>query len=96
MYYSTTCSSPVGMLTLASDGNNLTGLWIEGQKYHGNTMAGEMVENKEIPVFERTRKWLDNYFAGGNQLFRKSRLLLPEENSGRRYGKSSAKFPMAA
>ena len=65
MYYSTTCSSPVGMLTLASDGNNLTGLWIEGQKYHGNTMAGEMVENKEIPVFERTRKWLDNYFAGG-------------------------------
>ena len=52
MYYSTTCSSPVGMLTLASDGNNLTGLWIEGQKYHGNTMAGEMVENKEIPVFE--------------------------------------------
>ena len=22
MYYSTTCSSPVGMLTLASDGNN--------------------------------------------------------------------------
>ena len=56
MYYSTTCSSPVGMLTLASDGNNLTGLWIEGQKYHGNTMAGEIVENKEIPVFERTRK----------------------------------------
>ena len=96
MYYSTTCSSPVGMLTLASDGNNLPGLWIEGQKYHGNTMAGEMVENKEIPVFERTRKWLDNYFAGGKQLFRKSRLLLPEENSGRRYGKSSAKFPMAA
>ena len=71
MYYSTTCSSPVGMLTLASDGNNLTGLWIEGQKYHGNTMAGEMVENKEIPVFERTRKWLDNYFAGGKLIAEK-------------------------
>ena len=24
MYYSTICSSPVGMLTLASDGNNLS------------------------------------------------------------------------
>ena len=65
MYYSTTCSSPVGMLTLASDGNNLTGLWIEGQKYHGNTMEGELVENKEIPVFERPRTWLDSDVAGG-------------------------------
>ena len=96
MYYSTTCSSPVGMLTLASDGNNLTGLWIEGQKYHGNTMAGEMVENKEIPVFERTRKWLDNYFAGGKPAVSKS-LLAPVGGEFRQeVWKILCQIPMAA
>ena len=32
MYYSTTYRSPVGILTLASDGEALMGLWISGQK----------------------------------------------------------------
>ena len=32
MYYSTTYRSPVGILTLASDGEALAGLWISGQK----------------------------------------------------------------
>ena len=27
--------SPVGMLTLSSDGTALTGLWLDGQKYFG-------------------------------------------------------------
>lgn len=59
----------------------------------------------EIPWRERWWKIRKFLFLNGqgsgwitilqaeNQLFRKSRLLLPEENSGRRYGKSSAKFP---
>ena len=38
MNYITTCQSPVGMLTLASDGEALTGLWIEGQKYFLSTL----------------------------------------------------------
>lgn len=38
MYYSTTHPSPVGLLTLACDGENLTGLWLEGQKYFGDTI----------------------------------------------------------
>jgi methylated-DNA-[protein]-cysteine S-methyltransferase len=33
VYYSTTISSPVGTLTLASEGDCLVGLWIAGQKY---------------------------------------------------------------
>ena len=33
MFYQTTYSSPVGRLTLASDGESLTGLWLENQKY---------------------------------------------------------------
>ena len=34
MFYSSYYNSPVGKLLLASDGTNLTGLWIEKQKYY--------------------------------------------------------------
>lgn len=64
MYYSATCMSPVGRLTLASDGENLIGLWLEGQKYYGGTIAGEMRETDGIPVLEAAGKWLERYFAG--------------------------------
>ena len=33
------------MITLASDGQNVIGLWLEGQKYHGETLFEEWVEN---------------------------------------------------
>lgn len=44
MYYSTTYPSPVGLLTLACDltGSKLVGVWLEGQKYHGNTIMDEI------------------------------------------------------
>ena len=44
MYYSTYYSSPLGPLTLASDGEHLAGLWLEGQKYFGDTVSGDMEE----------------------------------------------------
>ncbi len=64
MYYSTTYPSPAGLLTLACDGDNLVGLWIEGQKYHGNTIPDATAEKDDMPVFGTVKKWLDNYFAG--------------------------------
>lgn len=66
MYYSTIYSSPIGAITLACDrdGKNLVGLWTEGQKYYGGTISGDVVENDNIPLFDRTKKWLDKYFAG--------------------------------
>jgi len=64
MYYSTTYKSPIGALTLACDGDNLTGLWVEGQKYHGNTVFKQMRDKKDMPVFNAVKKWLDRYFAG--------------------------------
>lgn len=62
--YSTMYLSPVGAIKLASDGSNLIGLWIEGQKYHGDTILENMVEKEEIPVFDRIKDWLDRYFTG--------------------------------
>ncbi|MBC8577771.1 methylated-DNA--[protein]-cysteine S-methyltransferase [Yanshouia hominis] len=64
MYYKTTYPSPLGNLTLASDGENLVGLWIEGQKYHGDTIPETMTENNHLPVFDAAKEWLDRYFAG--------------------------------
>ena len=66
MYYSTKYSSPMGTITLACDdgGNNLVGLWTEGQKYHGNTILEAMTENNHMPIFDTAKKWLDRYFAG--------------------------------
>lgn len=64
MYYSSTYVSPVGLLTLACDGDSLVGLWMAGQKYHGDTILETMVEKDSMPVFRATKKWLDKYFAG--------------------------------
>lgn len=64
MYYRTTYPSPVGTITLACDGDNLVGLWLEGQKYHGGTISEEMVEKSGLPVFNAAQKWLDRYFSG--------------------------------
>lgn len=65
-YYSTTFPSPVGPITLGSDGSHLVGLWMEGQKYFGDTVDEEMVKKDDLPVFAETKKWLDRYFAGEN------------------------------
>lgn len=63
MYYSTQYASPVGRLTLACDGERLTGVWLEGQKYFGGR-SGPLVPREGLPILDRTRDWLDRYFAG--------------------------------
>lgn len=64
MYYEMKYDSPVGRLTLASDGLNLAGLWMEGKKYFGGTVPGELRPNEELEVFSRAKDWLDRYFNG--------------------------------
>ena len=55
--------SPIGDITMASDGTSLTGLWFDGQKYFADTLAEEH-EEREIPVFAQTDRWLSIYFDG--------------------------------
>lgn len=55
--------SPLGGITLASDGTALTGLWFDGQKYFGDTLS-ENHQEKNLPVFEQADQWLDIYFSG--------------------------------
>ena len=56
-------NSPLGGITLASNGNELTGLWFDGQRYFGDTLSLE-TEEKYLPIFGQTILWLDIYFSG--------------------------------
>ena len=58
MFYDTYHSSPLGRILLLSDGEALTGLYMDTQP----GKPGEL--QKELPVFECTKTWLDAYFRG--------------------------------
>lgn len=64
MYYFTEYESPVGTLTLASDGEAICGLWLNGQKYHGASIPEMMKRDDDAAGFIELRDWLDAYFAG--------------------------------
>lgn len=64
-YYSCDYESPIGGITLCSDGVALCGLWMSGQKYFGDTIPGEMIpdDGTAETVLGAAREWLDEYFA---------------------------------
>ena len=55
--------SPLGGITLASDGTAITGLWFDGQKYFACTLPSQHIE-KDLSVFHQAINWLDMYFGG--------------------------------
>ena len=62
--YLTEYASPVGTLTLASDREALTGLWLEGQKYFPADLSRADARRGDTPALAAARRWLDRYFAG--------------------------------
>lgn len=63
MDYLTTAPSPLGPLTLASDGRSLIGLWFKDARHFGATLGEETETRDNLPVFAQTRQWLALYFA---------------------------------
>ena len=63
MLYTCFYKSPLGGITMASDGTALTGLWFDGQKYFAEGIEPD-AEEKKLPVFDETVRWLDIYFGG--------------------------------
>lgn len=55
--------SPLGGMTLASNGDALTGLWFDDQKYFATTLDKDHKE-QHLPIFEETEQWLSLYFRG--------------------------------
>lgn len=64
MFYKTDYTSPIGGIMLASDGKNIVGLWLEGQKYFADTVEEEMFQKDNLVVFKKAKEWLDRYFRG--------------------------------
>ena len=55
--------SPLGGITLASDGAALVGLWFDKQRFFAASVSKNRTE-KPLPVFEQADRWLDLYFSG--------------------------------
>lgn len=70
-----TYSSPLGNLTLVSNGIALTGIWFEKQKplQHILNLPHKVCN---LPIFDDTKRWLDIYFEGDVPNF--TPLLCPE------------------
>ena len=56
--------SPIGWMTMASDGERLTGLWFDQQNYFGSTLNGTCVSRDDLQIFQTTKEWLNIYFTG--------------------------------
>lgn len=69
MDYTAHYDSPLGGITLGSDGKALIGLWFDGQKYFINVLDKEHREEPALPIFVETCRWLDDYFKGREPQF---------------------------
>lgn len=55
--------SPLGGMTMVSDGTALIALWFEGTR-DGMRYSDRMSATTMLPVFDETQRWLDLYFVG--------------------------------
>ncbi len=55
--------TPLGGVTLTSDGEALTGLWFDDQRHFPEALIRSGTE-KALPVFDDAERWLDVYFSG--------------------------------
>lgn len=55
MFYSTELITPLGTVTLASDGDALCGLWFHGQKYFAASISGAMHQKDGLEIFRETK-----------------------------------------
>ena len=56
-------SSPIGKITIASDGKAITELKLSGQSASENFFSAPVCKN-DPPVIADTKRWLDIYFSG--------------------------------
>lgn len=62
MYYCT-YKSKIGLLYIISDGINLCGCYLEGQKYFPKDLSN-YIFNDSLEILNKCKSWLDKYFNG--------------------------------
>jgi methylated-DNA-[protein]-cysteine S-methyltransferase len=68
MTYFDTCASPLGPITLATDGANLTALHLEGDRYFTELPFGWTRDSSQ-PILMQAEAELSEYFAGTRTTF---------------------------
>lgn len=63
MDYTYHYESPLGGITVSGNGDALTGLWFDGQAHFASALS-DAHEDRKLPVFLETARWLDLYFSG--------------------------------
>jgi methylated-DNA-[protein]-cysteine S-methyltransferase len=56
--------TPVGEIVLFTDGEALTGAYLEGKKHFCGLAGNILKDSGKHPVLERAKNWLSAYFAG--------------------------------
>lgn len=92
MLYTTEYASPIGPLTLASDGEGITGLWMHGQKYYAATLRGRVEEKNDLAHLYQGKRMADAYFDGKIPLLPICRSRPAAAPSEKRFGTCSAKY----
>ena len=64
MDYITYYSSPIGKITIASNGNAIVGLWFNNQKHYASVLDKNNIQQNNLPIFKTVFSWLDIYFSG--------------------------------
>lgn len=64
LYITTYESKYIGLITIGSDGENLTGLWIGEEHFLKNNINKIIETNDNLKVFALVKTWLKRYFDG--------------------------------
>ena len=56
------CTTPLGEMLLASEGEALVGAWFEGQRHYAAGVECALAEQRETPPVRLAREWLAAYF----------------------------------
>ena len=64
MLYRMNYESPLGVIDMASDGENIVELWLVGQRGYSCEQGEKGNLSEQIPVLAKAGEWLDRYFAG--------------------------------
>lgn len=63
MIYTNSYASPLGEMVIACDDAAVTGLWFREQRLFRNPLP-QKSEERQHPLLEDTKHWLDIYFSG--------------------------------
>ena len=65
IFYKTEYKSPLGNIIICCDecGKNIVGVWFENQKHFADNIEGKIIENHNLKIFTKVKRWLDKYFA---------------------------------